>query len=184
MRGDIRIIDMKAMKDEDRLIRRVVSGHVEEYAELVNRYHVGVIIHCERMLGDRQDAEDIAQEAFITAFTKLSDFDAKKAKFSTWLYRIATNKALDHIKSTKRNVDVDDVEVLLEHVDPVMDFVERDRIRKAVAALMPPEYAQAIEAYFWQGQSYEEIAQAMHVPRATIGTWIRRAKQQLVEVLS
>ncbi len=145
---------------------------------------MGLIIHCERLLGNRQDAEDIAQEAFMKAYEKLTDFDSSKARFSTWLYRIATNKALDVLRQTKHTTNIEDVETLLDDIAPTLDFDERDSIRRAVADLMPPEYSQVIKAYYWQGQSYDQIAQGLHVPRATIGTWIRRAKQQLLEVLS
>lgn len=84
------------MINEKEIIKAVIDG-ADRYAELVERYHVGLIIHCEKMVGGRDDAEDIAQEAFIKAYTDLKKYNSKKARFSTWLYRIATNLCINHI---------------------------------------------------------------------------------------
>jgi len=80
-------------------IQKIIDGDTDAYAHLVARYHVGLIIHCERLCGDRDQAEDIAQEAFIKAFNNLRNFKPAQSKFSTWLYKIATNKAIDYLRA-------------------------------------------------------------------------------------
>jgi RNA polymerase sigma-70 factor (ECF subfamily) len=172
------------MEQEKTIIQEVLAG-VDRYEALVTAYHVGLIIHCERLVGDRADAEDIAQEAFVKAYMQLSKFDPSKARFSTWLYRIATNLAVDFLRSRKRHIDVDDIETVAETTMP--RFIEEEReleIIRAVEALKPPEFRQVIEAYYWRGESYQEIAKAMDTPLNTVRSRIRRAKQQLKEVLS
>src|SRR6187431_1841135 len=98
------------MNNEQRIIREIRAGNTERYAYLVDCYHVGLIIHCERLVGDRMEAEDIAQKSFIKAYQKLAVFDSEKGRFSTWLYKIATNEALDYLRKTKRVVVTEDIE--------------------------------------------------------------------------
>lgn len=171
-------------KEEDEIIRAVILGD-NRYAELVERYHVGLILHCEQLVGDRDEAEDVAQETFIKAHQMLHHYDAQRARFSTWIYRIATNEAIDHLRKTKRQVHVEDLEAIAEATMP--EYVEEDErraVRRAVSQLHPPEQRRVIEAYFWEGKSYQQIADELQAPLNTIRTWIRRAKLQLKEELS
>jgi RNA polymerase sigma-70 factor (ECF subfamily) len=166
-------------------IIEAIRGGADRYEELVRRYHKGLIIHCEQLLGDRDEAEDMAQEAFVKAYLGLEKYDAAKARFSTWLYKIATNLCLDHLRRQYRKLVVEDIEALAEATMPTfLKNEEQQEVRQAVLALMPPEYRQAIEAYYWQGRSYQQIADDAGVPINTIRTRLRRAKLQLKESLS
>ncbi|HSW74884.1 MAG TPA: sigma-70 family RNA polymerase sigma factor [Candidatus Saccharimonadales bacterium] len=172
------------MEKEKTIIQEVLDG-ADRYEELVNAYHIGLIIHCEHLVGDRDDAEDIAQEAFIKAYMQLGKFNPEKARFSTWLYRIATNLAIDFLRSRRRHVDVSDIEAIAEATMP--RFIEAERqteIIHAVEGLKPPEFRQVIEAYYWRGESYQDIANAMNTPINTVRSRIRRAKLQLKGILS
>jgi RNA polymerase sigma-70 factor (ECF subfamily) len=171
------------MKNETEVIQDVLAG-VDRYAELVERYHVGLIIHCEHIIKDRDAAEDVAQEAFVKAYLDLKRYDSGKSRFSTWLYKIATNLALDYMRKHKRQMTVDDVEALAEATMPTyLEDEARDEIRKAVESLVPPEYRRVIEAYYWEGKTYQQIAEAEGVPLNTARTWLRRAKLQLKEAV-
>jgi RNA polymerase sigma-70 factor (ECF subfamily) len=172
------------MMDEAELIKAILENS-DRYAELVTCYYVGLIIHCERLVGDRDEAEDIAQEAFVKAYLQLERFDPSRARFSTWLYRIATNLAIDYLRVHKRKVEVEDIETLTETTMPTfLEDEEKLTIRNAVAELQPLEYRRAIEAYYWYGKSYQQIADEAGVPINTVRTWLRRAKLQLKEKLS
>jgi RNA polymerase sigma-70 factor, ECF subfamily len=174
------------MMNESEVIKQVCAGDIEQYGQLVERYRVGLIIHCDRLLGDRDEAEEVAQKAFIKAYEKLPDFDGGKARYSTWLYRIATNMALDVRRAQKRTVpsDMEDAEGA-EALDAALMHDETIReVRAAVLALMPPEQRRVIEAFYWDGMSYQAIADEMGVPLNTVKSWIRRAKQQLRSKLS
>jgi len=171
--------------DENTIIKSVVDGDVNQFEQLVTRYNIGLIIHCERFTRDRQTAEDIAQEACITAFTRLGQFDADKSRFSTWLYKIATNKAIDYLRAQKRVLPSEDIDSIAETAAP--DYAaqeERRHVRDAVANLQPPNHRQVVEAYYWHGKSYQQIADDMSVPINTVRTWLRRAKAQLRSDLS
>lgn len=166
--------------NESEVIRRTLNGQPNAYADLVKKYHIGLIIHCEQLVKDRDEAEDIAQEAFIKAYKNLKKFKAEQSRFSTWLYKIATNLALDYLRKQKRITHPEDIELIADATHPT--FLEEERkqaVRSAVETLQPPEYKEAIESYYWQGLSYDQIAKNMNKPTSTIGTYIRRAKQQL-----
>lgn len=171
--------------DEQTIIQSVLQGDINQYEQLVSRYHIGLIIHCERMTGDRDTAEDIAQEAFIKAYERLREFDGTKSRFSTWLYKIATNKALDYLRANKRRMPSEDIDDLADEAAP--DYAaeeERRHVRDAVAKLQPPTHRQVVEAYYWHGKSYQQIADELNTPINTVRTWLRRAKQQLRSDLS
>jgi RNA polymerase sigma-70 factor (ECF subfamily) len=174
-----------SMMNEDKCIAKTLDGDPDAYRELVERYQTGLIIHCENILKDRHDGEDIAQEAFIKAYMYLPKFSKEKAKFSTWLYQIATNLCIDYLRKNRRKVHLKDIESRVEAAETA--YLEEDEIqqlRQLVEELEPPKYAQIIKAYFWEGKSYQEIAESFHTSTNTIGTWISRAKLQLKEKLS
>lgn len=171
--------------EEQIIIQSVINGDINKYEQLVTRYHVGLIIHCERLTGDRAGAEDIAQEAFIKAYERLQEFDGTKSRFSTWLYKIATNKAIDYLRAQKKKVPTEDIELLADTAAPDYAAEEQHRhVRDAVAKLQPPIHRQVVEAYYWHGKSYQQIAEELNTPINTVRTWLRRAKQQLRSDLS
>lgn len=173
------------MMDEKDYIRKILAGDKESYRELVERYQTGLIIHCENILKSREEGEDVAQEAFIKAYENLGSFSSEKANFSTWLYRIATNACIDLLRKSKRKVHLKDIESHLEAVLPRhIEDEEINHIRSTINELEPPKYAEIIKAYFWEGQSYQQIAVTYKTTTNTVGTWMRRAKLQLKEKLS
>lgn len=175
---------MGMMKEEQAYIQQILDGDTAAYRNLVERYQTGLIIHCENILKNRQDAEDIAQDTFLKAYGQLSKFDNDKARFSTWLYRIASNLCIDWARKNKHKVDIENIEIYMETNDPE-HIREEDNahIRKAIDNLEPPKYADLIRAYFWQGKSYQTLAQEYQTTTGTIGTWLNRAKAQLKENL-
>lgn len=168
---------------EIQLINLAKNGETDAYCALVERYQAGVIIHCERFVQDRQVAEDIAQDAFVKAYYSLHKHDQTKGAFTTWLYTIATNLSKDYLWRHRKHINLDDIAEIPDSPER-LNASEKQEIRAAVMALQPPEYAKAIQAYYWQGKRYEEIATELQVPASTIGIWLERAKVQLRKELS
>lgn len=169
--------------NEETTIKVILGGDTSAYRQLVERYQTGLIIYCENIIKDRDVAEDIAQDAFVKAYYSLGKFDRSRGSFSTWLYRIATNKAKDHLRKNKQKaVAISEDLIVEEH--PKLSGAEISEIRNVVANLKPPEYSHVIRAYYWEGKRYEDIAMELNVPKNTVATWISRAKQQLGKELS
>ena len=167
--------------NEISLIKKVQKGDTESFSWLVERYRAGLIIYCDQMIKDRQAAEDIAQDAFIKSYEKINDFDITK-RYSTWLYTIARNKCMDYLRKNKQlNNDIEPDTLAYE--PPELTFAQKQEVRDAVMALMPPEYRKVIEAYYWQAKSYQQIADEIDQPINTVRTWLRRGKKKLEEAL-
>jgi RNA polymerase sigma-70 factor (ECF subfamily) len=169
--------------NEKILISRVLDGDQDAFAPLVDRYHVGVILYCERFVRDRAAAEDLAQDIFMTAYQQLKKFDSSRGVFSTWLYQLARTRCLDDCRRKKIHIDIDALPDLAALTEP-LSLAEKAEIRTAVEELEPPIYRHVIEAYYWHGKSYDDIAREYELPLNTVRTNLRRAKLQLKGVLA
>ena len=167
---------------EKALIAQILDGSYDEYRYFVDRYHRGLVQHLYRMTYDGDTAEDIAQEAFIKAYEKLSQFNDAYA-FSTWLYRIADNIAIRQLQRTRVMQDLDEMQEYLPSDMPSPEekteqALNRQAVRRAVRNL-PLEYQRVINLYYWDNCSYEDIAVIMDRPVGTVRTWLHRAKEHL-----
>lgn len=169
---------------EPELIARSLDGDHEAYSQLVDRYKNAIYHHCFAIVRDEDAAEDIAQETFITAYYKLNRYNPDY-KLSTWLFKIATNKALTWLKKSKREILADDglfASVASEQPSPGK-MAEYSELHAAIAKLKS-NYRAIVSLYYWKGLSYEEIATALAVPTGSVKVWMHRAKKQLKKELS
>lgn len=170
---------------ESDLIDRCRQADTEIYAELVERYKQALYRHCFAMVRDEDVAEDIAQETFITAYYALSKFDANKAKFSTWLFKIATNKALNWLKREAKHIAADDsliAQIASQQPEPAEQAIHRE-LHEAVVRLRP-KYRAVVSLYYWQGLAYSDIAAVLGAPEGSVKGWMKRAKQDLRKELA
>ncbi|HEV7454177.1 MAG TPA: sigma-70 family RNA polymerase sigma factor [Candidatus Saccharimonadales bacterium] len=170
--------------DDAGLIARSKQGDQQAFAELVDRYKNAVYHHSFAIVRDEDVAEDIAQDTFISAYYNLHQYDPAY-RLATWLFKIATNKALNYLKRAAREVAADDdviASVAATGPGP-HDNSERAELRDAVNRLQP-RYRAAISLYYWQGLSYQEIAAAMGSPLGSVKVWMARAKAELRRELS
>ena len=178
------------MTDEQIIDRCVRGGDTRRFTELVHRYQDRVFGLALRLTGRREDAEDVAQEVFLAAFRGLGGFKGD-AKFSTWLYRVAWNRAADWLR---RNRKPGRQPAPLEHAqevvdaraDPVGDLIggEDRRCLDAAVAGLEVRYRAVIELLYYQGLPYEEIAVVLGVPVKTVETRLYRGRRLLRERLS
>lgn len=168
--------------DEPRLIANILSGDKDDYRHLVDRYKNDVYRHCFYILRDEDTAEDMAQEAFIKAYKYLPRYDATKASFKTWLFTISTRECLSNLRRSK-HLPLENEEVAISTHTPVDQQAKELEVYEAVRRLRP-KYRTVIVLHYWQGYSYEKIAETMNVPIGTIRGWIFRAKKELKEALS
>ena len=182
---------------DDEIVRRILRGEEDLFELLVRRYQARVLGHVARMVGQRDDALDLTQEIFIKVFQALDRYNAQY-KFSTWLFRIAGNAAIDHLRKKRpRTVpleasdpnssrQVSSIEYKSPELDPYADLRNTERgeaISRAIQEL-PPEFRELITLRHFAGLSYEEIAQVKEMPLGTVKNKLFRARAVLKERLS
>lgn len=165
-------------------ITQAQRGDRQAFGELVYHYREGVINVVYRMCGDANLAEDAAQEAFIRAWQNLPRYQPR-SPFRNWLYRIATNVALDTLRRERDAANIEDVPLVATTIGPeaAVEQSERaERVRQAVLALAPASRAVLILREY-EGLSYKEIAEALDIPTGTVMSRLNYARTQLREVL-
>ena len=169
------------------LISRARGGDREAFGELVEQYRDNVYRLAYRMCGNAYDADEAAQEAFVAAWRALPNFRGD-AKFSTWLYRLTTNAAIDVMRREKRHQTVGDGEMidLADDADSPQETVERteqqEAVQKALSTLSE-EYREVLLLRYMEELDYAEIAEVLQLPSGTVKSRINRAKAALKTAL-
>lgn len=176
------------MIEEKDLIRRAGQGDSDAFRQLVEIYQAPVYRLALRMCGgDAALAEDAAQEAFLAAWRGLPRFRGD-SRFSTWLYRLTTNAAIDWLRREKRHRGMDDVtELELPDDGPgPQDQAEQAEAQQAVCRALgqlSEEHRQVLLLRYMQELDYAEIAAALEISEGTVKSRISRAKMRLRELL-
>ena len=176
------------------------TGGEKAYRELLDRYQRPVFSLVYRMVRDRELAEDLAQETFVKVFNHLESYNPKY-KFSSWIFKIASNLAIDVLRKksletvsldgsrnarTGEEIESSRISVASEDANPE-ELLEAKQlgaeIESAIGQLRA-EYRTAILLRHVEGRPYEEIAEIMEVPLGTVKTYIHRARTELRETLS
>jgi RNA polymerase sigma-70 factor (ECF subfamily) len=175
------------------LIESVLGGRQEAYAELVRRHHPRVFGLCVSMLGDRAQAEDAAQDVFLKAYRRLSDFRGDAA-LSTWLYRVAANRCLDLLRSAGRRREEsweafveregDGLRRLLAEPAAEAPLVSEDAdlVRRTLERL-PEDYRLILTLREVEGLDYRELTKALDCSMDSVKAKLRRARQRFREIL-
>ena len=179
---------------EKKIIEKVLGGDANAFEELVLKYEKTVYNLALRMVGDRDDAFDMTQEAFIKAYGSLSSFRGD-SKFSVWIYRIATNVCLDFLRSKSRKQQVsltvsdDDEDAQLDIPDPKADpeqqLIKKISMQSVEEGLktLPDKQRQILVMRELGGMSYAEIGKALSLEEGTVKSRIFRARKRLCTFL-
>lgn len=182
-------------EQELKLIRRVQAGDAEAFEKLMLAHEKAVFNLALRMTENREDAEDVSQEAFLKAYRSLSDFRGE-SKFSVWLYRIVSNVCLDFLRRKRRRpsasltVEDDEGEEVQWDVPDERYTPERllerkltqEAVRKGLAAL-PENQRKILLLREIEGLSYEEIGEVLDLDPGTVKSRIFRARKRLCAFL-
>lgn len=172
------------------IVRACLAGDVQRYGVLVDRYSARIINLAFMMIGDRHDAEDIAQDAFVRAYRGLPRFE-RRAKFSSWLYQISLNLCKDYLKAKSRharNVEDEHLETLDTDAQDeapriVLQQELSEKMRESIQKL-PYVYRETFTLRHLENLDYDEIAAIVRVPADTVRVRAYRAREMLREIMA
>ena len=189
-------IAARALTDNE-LVERFIAGESRRFQDLVERYESRMVNFIQRSIGDRDRAQDLAQEVFIRVYRHIRRFDTEK-KFSTWIYTIASNLAKNELRNRSRNPLVlfqtltsswDDDHRPLQFEDSSMrpdDLYRqrhlRDLVEKA-ADQLPPHHREVFILREVDGKSYEEIAEITGTQLGTVKSRLNRARNRFAQII-
>jgi len=173
---------------DNEIIRRVLKGEQNAYAELVNRYQAYVFTLTLRMIKSREDAEEVAQDVFIKAYRSLADFRGE-SKFSTWLYTIANTTSITFLRKKKLDVHSLDNEKVFEVADSkdsgfranLVEQKSRVNMVNEAIAMLSPDDAEIITLFYKAEQNLEEISRILRLETNTVKVRLHRARTRLKE---
>ena len=190
--------DLSGAADQE-VVERARQGREDAYRELLRRYQRPVFSLIYRMVRDRELSEDLAQETFVKVLNALDSY-RPEFKFSSWIFKIANNAAIDHLR--RRQLDTlslegspqatspDRVEAtalqLADRGETPLDELEARELGSAIERAigrLRPEYRSCIILRHIEGRPYEEIAEILDLPLGTVKTYIHRARSELRDVL-
>ena len=182
-------------KQDYQLVIQAKDGDQNAYALLLSRYWDSIYFMLLKMVHNKDDAEDLTIEAFGKAFKNLGHYEPEFA-FSTWLFKIANNNAIDFIRRQKgRSVpienpgnDPDDESTLQlpsNLLDPEEELIRKQKatLLKTVVDQLKPRYSKLVKLRYYREYSYEEIAKELELPLGTVKAQLFRAKELLYNIL-
>jgi RNA polymerase sigma-70 factor (ECF subfamily) len=189
-----------AARTDQEIVALARAGEEAAYRELIRRYERPLFSLLYRMVRDRELAEDLAQETFVKALNAIESY-RPEFKFSSWIFKIANNAAIDHLR--RRELDTLSLEgsphaetpeaveatalQIGDRQESPLDAVEArelgGQIEQAIGQLRP-EYRSCILLRHVEGRAYEEIAEILNLPLGTVKTYIHRARNELRQALA
>ena len=176
------------MMDELRAVAQAKKGDADAFAFLVETYETSVYRLALRMCGNAHDAEEVAQEAFVAAWKGLPAFRGE-SKFSSWLYQLTTNAAIDFLRREKRHRAVTPIDDEPEPAAPdtpqqVLEEQEVSRALQQALDALSPEHREIFLLRQMRQLSYEEIGRLLGLEPGTVKSRLSRAKKQLRQILT
>lgn len=175
--------------DDSELIRLLKCKNPVVHNEIIKRYQKKLFIYLFRFVGNKEETEDLLQNVFLKVYKYCDNFDTKR-KFSSWIYRIAHNEAVNYIKrkSIKKFISLEDfvstrdrIETKTDAKSPMEVWMSKELQKEIETALkkLPDKYKEVLEMRYFSEKSYEEISGKLGKPVNTVGTLINRAKRKL-----
>lgn len=172
-----------------RLAERIRAGQAEALGELYDRYAATALATASRVVGSREEAEDVVHEAFVAVWRKIDRFDAERGALRAWLMTVVRNRAIDRVRARRPRMDLDDADersLLRTGPNPTWEAAlaraSASEVQAALASL-PDEQRQAVELAYFEGYTYREVAELTGVPPGTANGRLRLALAKLREAL-
>lgn len=175
--------------EDQHYITLVLNGNPNAFATLVDRYKNMVFTLALKMVSNREEAEEIAQDTFIKVYSSLNKFKGE-SKFSTWVYKITYNTCLDYLKKNKKEKKVTYIEDFSEHqtkeIESAFDAIdekERNQVIQECLEKLPSDEAFLLTLYYFDGQSVDEISKVMNNSVGNIKVKLFRTRKKLASIL-
>ncbi|MBA3344860.1 MAG: sigma-70 family RNA polymerase sigma factor [Gemmatimonadales bacterium] len=185
---------------DQEVVLRARAGQEAAYRELIRRYERPIFALLFRMVRDRELAEDLAQETFVKALNAIQSY-RPEFKFSSWIFKIANNAAIDHLRrreldtlsldgsphaETPEAMHATALQIGARQESPLDEVEARELGGEIEAAIgqLRPEYRSCILLRHVEGRAYEEIAEILDLPLGTVKTYIHRARNELRHALA
>ena len=176
---------------DENIALEVQKGHGEAFGALVLRYQPKLSRYARKFLFRGDDIEDLVQDVFIKAYTKMQSFDSKQ-RFSPWIYRIAHNVFLNAVRDNAKdraNFSLFDVDVLFPHPiakETADDEAKRDEMKRMLdvsLGSLDPKYHEPLVLYYFEDLDLKSISQVLQVPISTIANRIKKGKLMLRKIV-
>jgi RNA polymerase sigma-70 factor (ECF subfamily) len=173
-------------KSDEEIVAQIVRGDVDLFGEIMQRYEARLVRYVVYLIHNDAMASDVVQETFIKTYTNLQGFNAKY-KFSSWIYRIVHNEAMNTIKREKHIVQDLDVETIHEatYETSTIEDIDRKILQGNVKACLDSldlRYREVLMLQYYENMKYGEIADVLHMPASTVGVWASRGKVMLKRI--
>lgn len=180
----------QTVPSDQEVIAQVLKGNQQKYELLVKKYQAFAFTIALRYTKNREDAEELAQSAFVKAYLNLRDYRGD-AKFSTWLYTIVSSLCLSFLRKKKLEVHSLDQEYVFERADAHESSLRADQIEQRsrlqllsrAMELLHPDDAQLLTLFYKAEQSLDEIAKILHIEPNNAKVKLHRARQRLKETM-
>ncbi|MBL7058790.1 sigma-70 family RNA polymerase sigma factor [Patescibacteria group bacterium] len=175
---------------DEQIVKFCREEDKESFGFLIDRYELKIKCYINRLVNpnDKEDLNDLTQQVFINVYKNLNSVDIEK-KFSSWIYRIAHNLAVNWLKAKKEKISIDASDILVgtlaSDIDIKKDLLDKELKEEINSAIndLPDKFKEPFILKYFEGLSYDEISEILKKPKNTIGTMISRAKQQLKKKL-
>lgn len=176
------------LSDEE-IVSLIIQGNKDLFGEIIDRYESKLTRYVKRFTQQPDDVADVVQIVFIKAYVNLQSFDVSRS-FNSWIYRIAHNESVTHLKKKgNEKVSFIDFDTFFPH--PFADDSSEDRalaretkeLLDTSLAQLSLKYREILVLYYYEELSYQEIADVLHIPIATVGVRIKRGKEALHTLL-
>lgn len=173
--------------EDKNIVSKVIDGDIDAYEKIMSRYEAKLHRYVVYLIHNHTVADDVVQETFIKTYKSLRSFNSKY-KFSSWIYRIAHNEAMNTVKKIRYSSG-DDINELpdIEYNQQIEKLVDNKIIKGHIndcLAKIDTKYREIVQLVYLEGMKYEEVSDILHIPSSTVGVWLSRAKKKLKDVCS
>jgi len=170
------------------LINSILNGNKSAFHYITDEWYDVMLYHIKAIVKNKETAEDLTNELFIKVYDNLHLFKPEH-KFSTWLYKIATNSAIDYLRKQKLQPDIqhqtEDHHQIADNNTPESESIKKQNYATLEDAInkLKPQYRNIIKLRYYKELSYEEIANRLHIPIGTVKASVHRAKIKLAQII-